>query len=408
MAQSVDWDAESISELSSLDSISLDELYQPAAEPLSAEPLSAEPLSAESLSAEPSHASHPQPAPASNRRPRQTEKQKLEKHLKNLQEDGLTVVKFLDMLSQSKRIEWRNLRDRLYNETYERLLKDLLHGKEREILDMSSGWGILEDELERLAKGAVFGPWKNGSQSDLNQMLNFNKQDYVKEAESLSPYMCRLIRQLLKRRHDTKANDSTLIGILSHISYARAPRTSNNLPTAIGLCIHGGGVQARTIDLCHKIGLCEGYKTILRVSKEVSGVHQEVVRDIGSTPTSVTAYDNFEQTFGVKGQRLDDNSEFHSVTTGEVLHGREMPPSGLTQSMLYPSISLKAPHLVRGPGMELDLPRKQVRCCCYLLKTSFINYLCIGRPVFRLRSSKGCISLRDWKIVCKAKRDNSC
>jgi hypothetical protein len=341
------------------------------------------------ISSDPAGLLNPQPAPASNRRPKQTEKQKLDKHLKNMQQDGITVVKFLDMLNQSGRIEWRNFRDRLYSQAYERLLKDLLHGKEREILDMlklESEWGVFVDELERLAKGAAFGPWKNGSPSDLNNMLDLSKQDYVKEAESLSPYMCRLIRLLLKRRHDTKANDSTLIGILSHISYARAPRTSNSLPTAIGLCLHGSGVQARTINLCHTIGLCGGYKTTLKVSKEVSKVHQEVVRDIGSTPTCVTAYDNFEQTFGVKGQRIDDNSEFHSVTTGEVLQGREMPPGGLTQAMLRPHFSLKASHLGRGPGMKLDLPRKQVRkpgYCC--LRKKFINNLfCIDGPVFCL------------------------
>jgi len=116
--------------------------------------------------------------------------------------------------------------------------------------------------LERLAQGAVFGPWKSGSRRDLDQMLDFSKRDYIKEAESLSPYLCRLIWQLSKRRQGSKVNESTLIGIISHISYARAPRTSNNLPTALGLCMHGDGVQARTIDLFHKIGLCEGYRTV--------------------------------------------------------------------------------------------------------------------------------------------------
>jgi hypothetical protein len=77
---------------------------------------------------------------------------------KNLQKNRITVVKFLDMLSQSERIEWRNLRDHLSNQTYKRLLKDLLSVEERNILELESGWGILLDELERLAEGAVFGP----------------------------------------------------------------------------------------------------------------------------------------------------------------------------------------------------------------------------------------------------------
>ena len=77
---------------------------------------------------------------------------------KNLQKNRITVVKFLDMLSQSERIEWRNLRDHLSNQTYKRLLKDLLSVEERNILELESGWGILLDELERLAEGAIFGP----------------------------------------------------------------------------------------------------------------------------------------------------------------------------------------------------------------------------------------------------------
>jgi hypothetical protein len=49
---------------------------------------------------------------------------------------------------------------------------------------------------------------------------------------------------------------------------------------------------------------------------------------------SVTVYDNFEQMEGVKEQRIEDNSVFHSITTAEVFHGREIPDGGLTQSML--------------------------------------------------------------------------
>jgi hypothetical protein len=55
------------------------------------------------------------------------------------------------------------------------LLKDLLSVKERDILELESGWGILVDELERLIEGAVFGPWKNGSRSDLRCSTSANK-----------------------------------------------------------------------------------------------------------------------------------------------------------------------------------------------------------------------------------------
>jgi hypothetical protein len=63
--------------------------------------------------------------------------------------------------------------------------------------------------------------------------------------------------------------------ILSHISHKCVLRTSNNLPTALGFYMHGGGVEARTIDLCHKVGDFEG---VLRVRKEVSKVHQEIIK----------------------------------------------------------------------------------------------------------------------------------
>lgn len=55
---------------------------------------------------------------------------------------------------------------------------------------------------------------------------------------------------------------------------------------------------------------------------------------MGQGDASVTAYDNFERTEGVKEQRVDHQGTFHSVTTGQVIQGIEIRLGGLQQDML--------------------------------------------------------------------------
>jgi hypothetical protein len=68
----------------------------------------------------------------------------------------------------------------------------------------------------------------------------------------------------------------------------------------------------------------------------------------------VAAYDNFEHMEGVKQQRIDSNSTFKSVTTGEIIQGREMPPEGFQQNMLDPTVRLRTSEVLFAPGNMAD------------------------------------------------------
>ncbi|KAI9747215.1 MAG: hypothetical protein M4579_007504 [Chaenotheca gracillima] len=88
--------------------------------------------------------------------------------------------------------------------------------------------------------------------------------------------------------------------------------------------------------------------------KRISETAKGDVRELGRMPDSFTVYDNFEQTMGVKEQQLGSNSEFHSVTTGLVIKDREMPPEGLRQDMLKPTVRLQARDIYLADGNQMD------------------------------------------------------
>jgi hypothetical protein len=80
----------------------------------------------------------------------------------------------------------------------------------------------------------------------------------------------------------------------------------------------------------------------------------------GMSPSVVTAYDNFEQMEHVKEQRLDNQSSFHSVTTGQSIQGIEMPPDGLLQSMLHSSVELELKDIFFSTGNQADTIENEV------------------------------------------------
>jgi len=84
------------------------------------------------------------------------------------------------------------------------------------------------------------------------------------------------------------------------------------------------------------------------------------VTAMGQDGACVTAYDNFEQMEGVKEQRIDHQATFHSVTTGQVLQGIEIPSSSLRQHMLNPQVELRAIEIFISPGNQDDDIEHQV------------------------------------------------
>jgi hypothetical protein len=62
----------------------------------------------------------------------------------------------------------------------------------------------------------------------------------------------------------------------------------------------------------------------------------------------------------VKEQRLDNQSSFHSVTTGQSIQGIEMPPGGLLQSMLHSSVELELKDIFFSTGNQADTIENEV------------------------------------------------
>ncbi|KAI9776733.1 MAG: hypothetical protein M1839_009377 [Geoglossum umbratile] len=130
--------------------------------------------------------------------------------------------------------------------------------------------------------------------------------------------------------------------------------SATNFQTLFGLYLHSKGVKRRQLDVLAQFGITMSYDTIKRVVKTLADRGQDSIAITASTPGVITAYDNFEQMEGVKEQRMDSNSTFKSVTTGEIMEGRDIPDGGLQQSMLDPTVQLDIGQVVWAPGNRAD------------------------------------------------------
>lgn len=70
----------------------------------------------------------------------------------------------------------------------------------------------------------------------------------------------------------------------------------------------------------------------------------------------VSQYDNLEQLQGVRHQRIDNEKETMSVTTGYAIQGADIPDNGLTQSMLNYTTPLDPADVMDAPGMDTSSP----------------------------------------------------
>jgi hypothetical protein len=118
-------------------------------------------------------------------------------------------------------------------------------------------------------------------------------------------------------------------------------------------------VKRQQINLLSRLGLTITYNTIIGLIKELSVQAAERVKCMGQCDAAVTAYDNFELMEGVKEQRIDHQSTFHSVTTGQVIQGIEMPSGGLRQDMLDPHAQISSKDVFLAPGnLDDDIQHK--------------------------------------------------
>jgi hypothetical protein len=95
------------------------------------------------------------------------------------------------------------------------------------------------------------------------------------------------------------------------------------------------------MELFNSLGLCRSYRPTRELVLSLCEQGQQKLLQIGSNPTTIMTYDNFEYTDGRRGDRLGDKRSFRSVTTALVFNGQGIPEGGLRQSMWQPNIPLR-------------------------------------------------------------------
>ncbi len=195
---------------------------------------------------------------------------------------------------------------------------------------------------------------------DMRQVIDTSQKEAPVLLQILRGIMAPELRRLYQRQTEPFAR---LVAILSILCFSQRQNTSTGFQTLLGLYLHSKGVKRRQLELLGQFGLSVSYHTILNTIKKQSEEAAIRVTAMGQSDASVTAYDNFEQTEGVKEQRLDNQGAFRSVTTGQVLQGLEIPSGGLRQDMLDPHAALSATAIFQAPGNQDDAIERQVSQC---------------------------------------------
>jgi hypothetical protein len=229
-------------------------------------------------------------------------------------------------------------------------------------------WGVsdLRTELATLIESPEFGPFR--SSSSMEDLSNFNAASLTDSMTTAAPNLTNLLMTISDTPRPWEPisdqgsvlRQARLAMVLSILCYNSRPRTSTHIQTTTGLYLYSKGTKRSAIELLHQFGLTVSYDRLLTVTRELSAHSAKAVAQMGQSPNAITAYDNFEQMEGVQEQRVDDNSVFHSITTGKVFEGIEMPVGGLRQDMLDSKRQLQVCDVVFSPGNRPDSTHDQV------------------------------------------------
>ena len=263
---------------------------------------------------------------------------------------------------------WNKFIDRLHGEDG-RLLEKLTHGlgtgashlsamrnRQVEALDRLD-WGqhILRQEALSVASLPCFKEWHKDQP---NTIENIDMDEILGKIQTAAPHLFNLLDYLiqpdlaLRRNRSVKQRQPFLVGIFATICYGQQKVLANGFPTQFGLYLHAHGVKKSVIQVLARLGVCVGYDKIIRCNKELRGNGLEAIKTIGQAPNVVTQYDNLEQVQGVMHQRIDNEKETMSVTTGYAIQGADIPDNGLTQSMLNYTTPLDPADVMDAPGMN--------------------------------------------------------
>ncbi|KAI9778771.1 MAG: hypothetical protein M1839_007861 [Geoglossum umbratile] len=221
-------------------------------------------------------------------------------------------------------------------------------------------WGVpeLRKDIARLAKSELFGKYRV-SDKDIASIENAALSATVADK---APYISQLLHAISEppQSPGSPSRSSRIVMILAILCYSFCPCGSINLPTLIGLYLHLKGVKGVAIELLHHLGVTVSYDAIMNNIRTLSKDSADAAAEVGQAPNAVTVYNNFEQTEGVQEQKIESNSSFHSITTGKVFEGLEIPSNGLDQDMLNPQAALSIKQVLFAPGNCNDEIREQV------------------------------------------------
>jgi hypothetical protein len=228
------------------------------------------------------------------------------------------------------------------------------------------GNGELREEVKKLATLKPF----NSSHKTEQGFQQLNMEQIIQSAEAVSPLLLKTLRDISRPLRGSQKgvgsaleiSGSVLTGILAVLCGTQQRTEASAFQLQLGIYMHSKGVKRRQLDVLHQLGLCCSYHKILQAISNQCDQSAAAVAQDGQQPTVVTAYDNFEQMEHVKEQRIDNQNSFHSVTTGVMVEGIEMPATGLAQNMLNSDVRLEVEDIFNAPGNTTDDLEGQVRC----------------------------------------------
>jgi hypothetical protein len=237
------------------------------------------------------------------------------------------------------------------------------NGVQKAVIDaLNLGNNELRDEIHSLGDHKHFGRFAADGNTGFESL---NMAELADVLQQHTPLTLQLLQSTTKSIHQQRERQNDFeprfVLILAILCFSQRRNSALNFQTILGLYLHSKGVKRRQLDLLAQFGVTVSYQSIMRSIKQLSEKAAESVAETGCcSDDAVTAYDNFEQVEGVKEQRVEGNDRFHSVTTGEVIRGIDIPPGGLRQEMLDPRVELRAGDIFFASGNLQDTIEYQV------------------------------------------------
>ncbi|KAH0542723.1 hypothetical protein FGG08_002862, partial [Glutinoglossum americanum] len=242
-------------------------------------------------------------------------------------------------------------------------LPNARHEARKALIDaLDLGNNELRDEIRSLGDHEHFGRFTVDGDTGFESL---NMAELVDVLQTRAPLMLQLLQGTTKSIYQQRERQNDFgprfVLILAILCFSQRRNSASNFQTILGLYLHSKGVKRRQLDLLTQLGVTVSYQSIMRSIKLLSEKAAESVAETGcQSSDAVTAYDNFEQVEGVKEQRVGENDRLHSVTTGEVIRGIDIPPGGLRQDMLNPQAELRTGDIFFAPGNSQDTIEHQI------------------------------------------------